>query len=139
MNRFIWLQYILGFQTFIKMLLKCCVLLNTLNLKRMLKTDIKKTNVNKEIMLVKSSSLSSFSIRCLALTTCYPLLILIFLHGLFTSGIFTSYVYCLRPCVLDCSGVLFCSPTCPNPYWLCFVYPILLADHGPCLFFIFLL
>ena len=89
------------------------------------KTDVKKTNVNKELMLVKSSSVLSFSIRCLALTTCYPLLILIFLRG-------------LRPCVLDCSVVLFCSPTCPNPYWLCFVYSILLADHGPCLFFVFL-
>jgi ribosomal protein S20 len=59
-------------------------------LKQMLKTDVKKTNVSKEIMLVKGSSVPSFSIRCLALTTCYPLLILIFLRGLFTSGIFTS-------------------------------------------------
>jgi len=36
----------------------------------MLKTEVKKTKVNKEIMLVKSSSLPSFSIRCPALTTC---------------------------------------------------------------------
>jgi hypothetical protein len=90
MNRLVWLQYILQSQSFIKMLLKCCVLLNILNIKRMLKTDVEKTNVKKEIILVTSSLLPSFSVRFLALTTCNPLLILIFLRGLFTSRIFSS-------------------------------------------------
>ena len=88
-------------------------------------------------MLVKSSSLPSFSIRCLALTTLYPLLILIFLRWLFTSGFFTSQVNCFRPCVLDCSGVVL-QFVLPKSILIMFCFPILLAPHSPCLFFVFL-
>jgi hypothetical protein len=55
-------------------------------------------------------------------------------------GYFHFLGCCLRQCILDCSCMLFRSPTCPNPYWLCFClsnFLCLLADNGPCLFFLF--